>query len=167
MTKVDSWQVDALWIYLRMVMSGQLHGLAQGTRAPFQRVVDNKPYPMEVEALEKILRIRDRLQNSRQEITLEDHGAGSGKLPQRRTVGSIHHSSAVPHWWGVFLFRLVRELKPKTVLELGANMGVSGAYIQSGLDLNGGPGRFTTIEGDPTLASIARETLDSLGKGKG
>src|SRR3990172_12071645 len=167
MKKADSWEVDALRLYLRTVMSRQLRDLENGTRETFRRVIEKTPDSTEVEDIEKILRIRERLQNSQRKIMLEDHGAGARESKHQRTVSSIHQSSAVPHWWGVFLFRLVRELKPKTVLELGANLGVSGAYIQSGLDLNGGPGRFTTIEGDPTLASIARETLDSLGKGKG
>ena len=165
MKKADSWEVDALRLYLRTVMSRQLRDLENGTRETFRRVIDKTPDSTEVEALEKILRIRERLQSSQREIMLEDHGAGARESKHQRTVSSIHQSSAVPHWWGVFLFRLVRELKPKTVLELGANLGVSGAYIQSALDLNGGESRFTTIEGDPTLASLARETLDSIGNG--
>ncbi len=165
MQKADSWQVAALRLYLRTVMSGQLRGLEKEAQEPYRRVIDKTPDSREKDAFEKILQIRECLQNSRQEIVLEDYGAGA-KMPQRkRTVGSIHDSSAVPHWWGVFLFRLVRELKPKTVLELGANLGVSAAYIQSALDLNGGASRFTTIEGDPTLASLARQTLDAVGKG--
>jgi predicted O-methyltransferase YrrM len=164
MIKTESWQVQALRVYLRVAMFGQLHGLSEETRATLQRVIDNRPDAKEAEALGKVVQVRSRMQNSLREIAIEDYGTGSGNS-RRRTVGSVHRSSAVPHWWGVFLFRLVRELKPKRVLELGANLGVSGAYIQSALCLNGGFTHFTTIEGDPTLASIARESLDSVGKG--
>ena len=155
----------ALWIYLRAVMPAQLRRSPEETRSSFQRVIGRNHDSKEVEALEKIIAVRRRLQGSRQEVTLRDFGAGSGKSPQR-TVGLIHRTSAVPHWWGVFLFRLVRELKPGNVLELGANLGVSGAYIRSALDLNGGWNRFTTIEGDPVLASIARETIGSVSIGR-
>jgi predicted O-methyltransferase YrrM len=165
MMKVYSWQVDALWLYLRMVMSSQLHGLAAEARASLKRVLEKQPDETELKALKKIVSIRSRLHNSRQEIDLKDYGAGSGRMPKRRTVGFIHQSSAVPHWWGVFLFRLIRELRPVRVLELGSNLGVSAAYIQSALILNGNTGRFVTIEGDPMLVSIARETLDLIGEG--
>ena len=145
--KAYSWQVNALWFYLRMVMSRQLDGLATETQASLRRVIAGQSDPLETEALQKILQIRSILHNSKREFDLEDYGAGSGKLPQRRTVAAIHRTSAVPHWWGVFLFRLVRELKPERVLELGANLGVSAAYIQSAMLLNGNSGHLTTIEG--------------------
>jgi len=165
MMKVYSWQVDALWLYLRMVMSSQLRGLDAEAQASLKRVIEKQPDETEIEALKNIVSIRSRLHDSHQEIDLKDYGAGSGRMPSRRTVGSIHQSSAVPHWWGVFLFRLVRELRPQRVLELGTNLGVSAAYIQSAMILNGNAGRFVTIEGDPTLVSIARETLDLVGQG--
>lgn len=167
MNKAETWQVDALRLYLRSVMARQLGGLEEEKKAAFGRVIEKRSDAAESETLERILRIRERLAKSHQAIALEDYGAGAGKSPRQRTVGSIHRTSAVPHWWGVFLFRLVRELRPGRVVELGANLGVSAAYIQSALSLNGNEGRLITVEGDPTLAAIAQETLAAAGNSKG
>lgn len=164
MISVDSWQTRALRVYLRVAMSGQARGLPAEVRGVLQRVVDYQSNEEEAQALEQIVRIRRRLYDAVREIAVEDYGAGSGKS-RLRTVRSIFRTSAIPHWWGVFLFRLVRELRPGRVLELGANLGVSGAYIKSALGLNGDSGFFTTIEGDPTLASIAGETIGSVAGG--
>ena len=64
--------------------------------------------------------------------------------------------------WCTFLMRLVRELQPESSLELGSGFGVSAAYQSAALRLNGS-GRLTTMEGSESMASHARETLDSLG----
>jgi predicted O-methyltransferase YrrM len=78
-----------------------------------------------------------------------------------RTIGSIYRSSAISHAWGVFLFKLVRELKPALILELGTNLGVSAAYLSTALNVNGG-GKLITVEGDETLAEMAREALEKV-----
>lgn len=60
-------------------------------------------------------------------------------------------ATAIPHLAGL-----------AGAIELGAAIGLSGAYQASALRLNGA-GRLTTLEGDPTLARIARETHQRLG----
>jgi predicted O-methyltransferase YrrM len=70
-------------------------------------------------------------------------------------VASIHRP------WGAFLLRLVRELRPRSSLELGTAIGISAAYQGSALELNE-EGSLRTIEGTARLAEFARETLDQL-----
>lgn len=124
----------------------------------------------ECDVLEAILRIREEFSRSVESIEVQDYGVGVGSFlgrkPQnRRSISSIHKSSSIPHHWGVFLFRIVRMLNPMSVLELGSNLGISGAYLRTALDLNGGNNLLVTIEGDPTLSAKARTTLNAVSEG--
>lgn len=99
---------------------------------------------------------------------MTDHGSGSGTIPgislppgpngSPRTIRALYRSSSIPHPWGIILFRLVRTLRPRILLELGTCLGVSASYLQAAADLNG-IGRLTSIEGDQTLSALAREFL--------
>lgn len=113
----------------------------------------------EKEVLLPVVRVREELSRNDDEFEVEDFGAGSRHHKGARTISAIYRTSAIPHWWGVFLFRLVRGLRPQRVLELGTNMGVSAAYIQTALDLNGSGGKLVTIEGDTGLAELAGRNL--------
>jgi predicted O-methyltransferase YrrM len=70
--------------------------------------------------------------------------------------------AAIPHAWGVFLFKLVRSLRPIRVLELGTSLGVSASYLQHALSLNGRASQLVTMEGDAALCRIARDMLVEL-----
>ena len=127
----------------------------------------------ESDAIQQIELMRKELATDERRLTIQDYGAGVSPLSLKessgsrdRSVSAIHASSAIPSHWGVFLFRLVRELKPRHVLELGANLGVSASYIRAAMDLNENEGRLVTIEGDPTLASIAKENIARISSGR-
>lgn len=60
------------------------------------------------------------------------------------------------------LFRLVRAIKPKVAIELGTNMGISGAYQALALKLDG-DGRLITLEGHPGRAAVAQGTIEPYG----
>lgn len=63
--------------------------------------------------------------------------------------------------WGLLLFRLIRELRPKRCLELGTGLGLSGAYQASALRLNGS-GSITTVDINPA-ANVAAAGFEALG----
>lgn len=65
----------------------------------------------------------------------------------------------------LFLMRLVRELAPRSCLELGTGFGISGAYQAASLDLNG-TGRLETFERAAGLAGIAEEGFSALALGE-
>jgi predicted O-methyltransferase YrrM len=65
---------------------------------------------------------------------------------------------------GLFLYRLVRALRPRTVVEFGSAVGISGAYIASALRANGS-GRLVTVEGAETRQPIAARTIESVAPG--
>jgi predicted O-methyltransferase YrrM len=95
---------------------------------------------------------RGRLSPEEREWTRRVDGLG-------RNVFSMH--SSVAPLWGRFLFALVRELRPDACIELGTNLGVSGAYQAAALELNGS-GRLMTFEGNPEWADRARLLFERL-----
>jgi predicted O-methyltransferase YrrM len=69
---------------------------------------------------------------------------------------------SIPAAWGVLQMRLVRELAPKSCLELGAGVGLSAAYQAAALELNGA-GTLTTLEGAHAWGAVAEQGLAALG----
>jgi predicted O-methyltransferase YrrM len=69
---------------------------------------------------------------------------------------------SVPRIWGRLQMRIVRELRPRTCLELGTAFGMSAAYQAAALELEG-VGRVVTLDAEPRVVAIARATLADLG----
>jgi len=67
----------------------------------------------------------------------------------------LANQSSVPRRWGTFLHLCAGELAARAIVEMGACLGISGAYLASAASQP----RFITIEGSPALAPIAEETL--------
>ena len=62
----------------------------------------------------------------------------------------------------LMLFQMIRELNPKTVLELGTNVGISSAYILAALAQNGIGGTLTTLDVSPYRLRLAKEFHERL-----
>ena len=78
------------------------------------------------------------------------------------TIGVACEFMSLPPAWCVLLMRLVRELSPRSCLELGTGLGISAAYQAAALDLNDS-GALTTLEGAGAWAKLAKEGLAALG----
>jgi len=136
------------------------------TDAITQRLCDTeKKYIQQIET------VRRELQTNPRKIRMVDYGAGesSGFYSQKemsagvtvmKTVSEVSRS-AKKYFWALFLFKLLREFKPHTCVELGTNLGVSAAYLAAALKLNNG-GRLITLEGAEILADMARASFDRL-----
>ena len=68
---------------------------------------------------------------------------------------------SLPPVWGRFLTRLVRELGPRSCLELGTGFGLSTAYQAAALELNGS-GSIVSLDQE-RLTEIAAAGLEGLG----
>jgi predicted O-methyltransferase YrrM len=68
----------------------------------------------------------------------------------------------MPTAWVLVLMRLVRELAPRSCVELGTGLGISTAYQAAALELNG-DGRLSTLDVSPERAAIAEQGLSELG----
>jgi predicted O-methyltransferase YrrM len=121
-----------------------------------RRLAAGELEPEERQALDEIEDLADRLK-AREDMIETDHtGTGSPK-----SVGEVARASKGASD-GALLFMLVRGFRPQLCLELGTNVGVSGAYQASAQRLNGG-GRLVTLEGAPAKAMIAERTFAELG----
>lgn len=166
MASPDSFPLFSAW--LRVLVRVQRAGL--GDRAELMSEVVSLHLDQDEREAEALIdAIRDSLATSTDVIRMEDFGAGTRgsvlsaeRKPKERGIGEIYRRAAASPAWGRFMFRLVRLLKPQSVLELGTNLGVSALHIAAALDLNGRQGRLTTIEGDPILSEIAQKNLARL-----
>jgi predicted O-methyltransferase YrrM len=55
------------------------------------------------------------------------------------------------------LYSLAYEFRPKTVIELGTNVGISSAYLAAGLKDCGSGGRVLTLESSPYRLRLAQD----------
>lgn len=60
------------------------------------------------------------------------------------------------------LYSLTRQIKPKKVLELGTNVGISSAYIATALKLNNENGELITLDKSPHRIRIAKTVHKNL-----
>ena len=80
------------------------------------------------------------------------------------TVGAETQIASCPPDKALFIYRMVRTMRPRLVVEFGSALGVSGSYIASALRANGS-GRLITVEGSPSRQAIAAESIESVAPG--
>jgi predicted O-methyltransferase YrrM len=93
-------------------------------------------------------------------IEVQDFGAGSQINSQKtRSVQSISASAVSNTEKCKILFQLVNHYQCLNILELGTSLGISSAYMAwASLD-----GKIITLEGDPTIAQLARDLHAKIG----
>jgi predicted O-methyltransferase YrrM len=139
--------------------------------AALRHAAGGRPSADERAWIDRIELLRRLLASSPQPLEIVDFGAGPRSALHEdgaervvcRTLAEMTMSSKPPRW-AYLLFRLVRELRPSAVLELGACVGVSASYQAAALELNGS-GRLVSLEGSPVLASRSTRSLEELGLG--
>lgn len=86
------------------------------------------------------------------------------RLPEGQPAGEtisardLAHRISVNRRWGVFLHLVCEGFAARTVLETGACIGISGAYLAS----TPARPRLVTVEGSSALAALATSTLASI-----
>ncbi|MFZ4522117.1 MAG: O-methyltransferase [Bacteroidales bacterium] len=107
-------------------------------------------------------RLRKELESGSRFIKRKDLGARCKDFPcdQRfvRVKDIVHHSS-VSRKNGEFLFRMVRQYKPASILELGTSLGISTIYF----GLAAPESKIVSIEGCIDSANLARENIAKTG----
>jgi predicted O-methyltransferase YrrM len=146
---------------------------SQSLAKAVEHFLNHSVSPEEEEYIDRVESLRKKLSSSTEQITVVDYGAvssevtvPSGETAQgitvQRTVGQTCKAGSVPPMWGLLLFKLIREFKPISGLELGTSLGISTAYQTSAMEMNGS-GKFVSLEGSPALANLARTNLKALG----
>lgn len=141
-----------------------------------QRTFNETLTPDEQKWVTGIEALRTQLNNDLTKLTLKDYGAGNPKqqrsqaemsagIEAQATISQVCKASK-PRFWALILFYLVREFKPTTAIELGTCLGISAAYQAAAHTINdqgNDQGRILTLEGDPSLATLAEQNLRGLG----
>lgn len=103
---------------------------------------------------------RKMLMNNKAEITIQDFGAGSRvEKSSVRSIAAIATTSLKSKKYGQLLFRLVDYFSPNTILELGASLGITSAYLATA----NSNAKLITMEGSTTIAAIAAANFEKLG----
>lgn len=137
------------------------NGRGHGTHSPFiYRLIrdilrDKNEYP----EYSKVENLRRRLSADNSLLQIDDPGAGSAiSIRNERTVSSLARHAAKPPRLGKLLFRIARELKPRTILELGTSLGITTSYLA----LANTDAKVITVEGVKAIADKAEDNFNQL-----
>ncbi|MCO5947415.1 O-methyltransferase [Mucilaginibacter flavidus] len=133
-----------------------------GVHSPFvYRLIDNVIYDFRAKKVyTEVENIRNGLINDTRIITVTDLGAGSHVNNNRqKKIGDIARNALKPPKLAQLLHRLVADLQPRNIIELGTCLGTTTLYLQ-----NAAPdAKVYTLEGCPETARIAKETFKNGG----
>jgi predicted O-methyltransferase YrrM len=129
-----------------------------GLHSPFvYRLVDEVIYDFsEKEIYHPIEKARKRLLNDNNTITVTDLGAGSHLNKNREKQVSVIAKNALKSpRLAQLIYRLVADLQPKSMIELGTCLGITTLYLQRAAPT----AKTYTLEGCPQTAAVAGEVF--------
>lgn len=146
--------------YLRYYMTAA-NGRGHGTHSPFVfdfivHVLNSRDPDLPVSDIEQL---RKQLVSDKTIIEISDLGAGSRSgSTTTREVAALAASALKPKKYAQLLYRLVRHYRPATIVELGASLGLTTAYLsRANPDAS-----IITIEGSPAVAAMAEKHYRQL-----
>lgn len=108
------------------------------------------------ESLEEIEEKRKALLRSKKSIQVTDFGTGASKERSFRKVSEIAHLYANDKRDAFLIYRIIRFLRPNTILELGTSLGLTTMYIAKANN----EAQIYTIEGCPETARLAKQNFE-------
>ena len=142
----------------------QRQGLPAALVEPLSFLVERRLPDGDYGPLDRIESLRAALAAKPDVVGSYGHGAPVASVradeasPSTRPLAEVAAISSVPPLWGTFLHLCARSTRARTILELGAGAGISGAYLAS----SPACARFATVEGDPDRAALARANISAL-----
>jgi predicted O-methyltransferase YrrM len=133
-----------------------------GTHSPFvYRLLDSVIYDYRAKKVyDKAESQRKELLSDGRVINVTDLGAGSLVNNNRqKRVGDIAKNALKPPKLAQLLYRLVADLKPSNMIELGTCLGVTSLYLKEAAP----DASLYTLEGCPETARIASEVFQKAG----
>jgi len=107
----------------------------------------------------ELKKFRKKLSKSKNTIEVSDFGAGSRVFKDNeRKISAIAKNAGMRPKRQKLLFRLVRYLEPKNVLEMGTSLGLATVAIAKATPNT----IITTVEGCPETAKQARENFETM-----
>lgn len=117
----------------------------------YSELINNK-FPFD--DFEKLNKIRKQLELNQQTIDVTDFGAGSKKIKDnKRTIAQITKHGIAPQKQAEFLYRLVNDINPKTIVELGTSVGLTTMYLAKASP----KAKVYTFEGCPNLVQFSSQ----------
>jgi predicted O-methyltransferase YrrM len=133
-----------------------------GLHSPFvYRLVDEVIYDYKYKDIyNEIESTRTRLLSDNQVITVTDLGAGSHvNNNKQKRISDIARNALKPVKLAQLLYRLVHDLQPRNIIELGTCLGTTSLYLQ-----NAAPeAQLFTLEGCPETAGVAKDVFKKAG----
>lgn len=115
--------------------------------------------PVNFPEIQEIHAYRNALLRDESPIERMKADAAGRMIPNgRQPLNRILKRETCPPAVGAFLFRWSRHYRPARVLELGVNLGLSGAYLQRGNPEM----EYFGVEGNPAMAALAERHFKEL-----
>lgn len=133
-----------------------------GLHSPFvYRLIDEVIYDHSAKKVyDEVEAIRAQLLSDNRVITVTDLGAGSHVNNNRqKRIGDIAKNALKPPKLAQLLYRLVADLQPKNMIELGTCLGTTSLYLKKASP----NAKLYTLEGCPETAGIAAEVFKKAG----
>lgn len=105
--------------------------------------------------LRRIKSVVSTLKKDRRIIEIQDFGAGSKKLGNKRSVSAILKTSSSYGKYGEVLYQIATHFKSNRILEFGTSLGVGTHYFS----LGNPDSMITTVEACANTRSVALENL--------
>jgi len=122
----------------------------------FETVKNKKFTENDLKAFARCEAFREKLLNDDTLISYDVFGSDK-KTP----VKTICKTSTTPPVWSQFYYYLAKSFKSNKFLEIGTNLGISGAYILEALAQKE-KFQFITMEGVPALCEIAKSQFEKI-----
>jgi len=148
----------------RMILPGEPNLINHAIRSRHKRALT----PLDRRGIDAIESVRQAMLQSTSQIPIMEFGTGSSVLSKASStekVSEVCRFMSKSERDCMFLYSLIKTLKPLNSIELGTCLGISAAYIGSALVQNGS-GSLVTFEGSPGRAKIAEDNIRSLGLDK-
>ncbi len=105
-----------------------------------------------------IERQRERLLRAERKLQVQDYGTG---VSGERSIQTIAKHSLATRKEAQMLFRLVNDIHPITLVELGTSLGITTAYLAKAA----GTSKVVTFEGSEQVLCVAQDVWKRLGIG--
>ena len=99
---------------------------------------------------------RNSLKNSKQEIIVEDFGAGAHKNPHRK-ISDIVNRAVSDKKKSILICQIASFFNVKSIIELGTSLGVNTLYLSKNNE-----SAVTTFEGSESLVNLAKTHFDQF-----
>lgn len=132
-----------------------------GTHSPFIYDLVDNCFSIKIDPEFEIERkqLYSTLRSEKRTINIQDFGAGSKYLSNKRKISQIFQTSSSKGKFGDLLFQLARHYKPQNILEFGSSLGIGTIHLCKGHPF----AKITTVEACEATRLEALKNYNRLG----